>query len=174
MKKRILIFSLFIATVGFTQSTEVSNLKQNMESIQALQELLSTEYTSVAETKTVVPGASFTFSNTTVFNAFGDASAQQMAQQIEQEFGAAFNGSTWSFDRLDLQNGMQKLTVKTASGGSETANYSCSGAQFKSGNLIAGMDFQAYLFRQNSAPKHYILLFTVTNGITVAADFVQN
>ena len=173
MKKRILIFSLFIATVGFTQSTEVSNLKQNMESIEALQQLLSTDYTSVAETKTVVPSKTFEWSNTMVFNAYGDASAQQQAKALETEFGATFNGSKWKFQAIDRQNGSQLMEITTVSGEKQTANFACSGAQFTSGNLIQGVDFQAYLFHNKTNTKHFILLFAISNGMTIVSEFNQ-
>lgn len=173
MKKSILLISLFFGTVAFAQTNAESNLKQNMESIQALQELLSTEYTAISETKTVVPKNQFTWSNTTVFNAYGDPSAQDRAKALETEFGATFNGSKWNFQSLDQINGSQTVTITTVKGENQTAHYTCSGAQFKSGNLIEGIDFQAYLFQSKIHTKEYILLFTISNGITIVADFVK-
>lgn len=173
MNKITLIFSLLLCSVTFAQTKETSNLKQNMESIQALQELLSTEYSSVTETKTVVPSNTFVWNNTMVFNSFGDASAQSQAKALETEFGTTFNGSNWKFQTLDLLNGSQTIEITTTSSEKQTANYACSGAQFTSGNLIQGIDFQAYLFQSAKNTDSYILLFSVSNGMTIAADFVR-
>lgn len=173
MKKINLILSLLLYTVTFAQSKEASDLKQNMESIETLQQLLSTEYSSVAETKTVVPSKTFEWLNTMVFNAYGDASAQQQAKALETEFGATFNGSKWKFQAIDLQNGSQLMEITTVSGEKQTANFACSGAQFTSGNLIQGVDFQAYLFQHKTNTKHFILLFAISNGMTIASEFNQ-
>ncbi|MCC6701388.1 MAG: hypothetical protein IT221_07675 [Fluviicola sp.] len=173
MKKITLTFSLLIGTLGFAQSTQVSNLKQNMESIETLQQLLSTEYSSVAETKNVVPTKTFEWLNTMVFNAYGDATAQQQAKSLETEFGSTFNGSKWKFQAIDKQNGSQAMEITTLSGEKQTANFTCSGAQFTSGNLIQGVDFQAYLFQHKTNTKHFILLFAISNGMTIASEFNQ-
>lgn len=173
MKKINLILSLLLYTVTFAQSKEVSDLKQNMESIETLQQLLSTEYISVAETKTVVPTKTFEWSNTMVFNAYGDASAQQQAKALETEFGATFNGSKWKFQAIDKQNGSQTMEITTVSGEKQTANFACSGTQLTSGNLIQGVDFQAYLFQHKTNTKHFILLFAISNGMTIASEFNQ-
>lgn len=173
MKKSILLISLFLGTVASAQTKPETNLKQNMESIQALQELLSTEYTAISETKTVVPKNQFTWSNTTVFNAYGDVSAQEQAKALEAEFGATFNGSNWNFQPLDQVNGSQTVTITTVKGEKQTAKYTCSGAQFTSGNLIERVNFQAYLFQSKINTNEYILLFTISSGMTIVADFIK-
>jgi type II secretory pathway pseudopilin PulG len=173
MKKSILIISLFFGTTAFAQTNAESNLRQNMESIQALQELLSTEYIAITETRKVIPTKTFEWSNTLVFNSFGDQSAQQQAEAMEREFGATFNGSKWKFQAIDQLNGSQTMEITTVKGEKQTANYACSGAQFTSGNLIQGIDFQAYLFQSAKNTDSYILLFSVSNGMTIAADFVR-
>ena len=173
MKKITLTLSLLIVTLGFAQSTEVSDLNQNMESIETLQQLLSTEYSSVAETKNVVPTKTFIWSSTMVFNAYGDASAQQQAKSLETEFGTTFNGSIWKFQAIDKQNGSQTMEIRTVSGEKQTANFDCSGAQLTSGNLIQGIDFQAYLFQNKENQNNYILLYSISNGMTIASEFNQ-
>lgn len=174
MKKLGFIFYLLFNSISIAQNTEQSNLNRNMESIKALQELLSTEYLAIAETKTVVPTKTFEWSNTLVFNSFGDQSAQQQAEAMEREFGATFNGSRWKFQAIDQLNGSQTVEITTIKGESQKANYTCSGAQFTSGNLIQGVDFQAYIFQNKINPNSYILLFSISNGMTIAADFVRN
>lgn len=174
-RARIILLTggLLVSFISAAQDKAKENLSQNLESIQALQELLSNDFNSIAETKTVVPGKAFVFSNTMVFNSFGDESAKNQAKAIETEFGTTFNGSLWKFQMPDPQNGSQQLAVTTSSGEKQVANYTCSGAMVMSGTLINGMDFQAYLFQSKTNSKAYILLFSITNGIVVAADFVQ-
>lgn len=174
MKKLSFIFCLLFNSISIAQNTEQSNLNRNMESIKALQELLSTEYITITETKTVVPTKTFEWSNTLVFNSFGDQSAGQQAEAMEREFGATFNGSKWKFQAIDQLNGSQTMEITTVKGEKQRANYTCSGAQFTSGNLIQGIDFQAYLFQNKTKTDSYILLFSVSNGMTIAADFVRN
>lgn len=167
------ILSWFFVALSNAQTNEQSNLKRNTESIHALQELLSTSYSAVSESKTVVPSNTFVWSNTLVFNSFGDESAQIQAKTMETEFGNTFNGSSWKFQALDLVNGSQTMNIITQSGENQTANFSCSGAQFTSGNLIQGIEFQAYLFQSKSNAKEYIILFSISNGMTIVADFVK-
>jgi hypothetical protein len=170
----LLAYGLLFSFISAAQDKAKENLSRNLESIQELQELLSNDFNPISETKTIVPGKAFVFSNTMVFNSFGDESAKHQAKAIETEFGTTFNGSLWKFQLLDNQNGSQQLEVSTVSGEKQMATYSCSGAMVMSGTLINGMDFQAYLFQSKKDAKAFVMLFGIANGIVLAADFMMS
>jgi hypothetical protein len=173
MKTFFCILILFNTFFVFSQTTEQNNLLKNTATVEELQQLLVTDYVAMSEMNKVVPKNQFTVSNLMVLNPYGDVSAQSQAKAIEDQFSNVFNGSTWKFDAIDLQNGSQRLSVTTSSGQTESASYNCVGATFHSGTLIEGMDVDAYLFQSKTDTKAYILLLPVSNGMTVVADFTK-
>lgn len=174
MKTFFCILILFNTFFVFSQTTEQNNLLKNTATVEELQQMLVTDYVAMSEMNKVVPKNQFTVSNLMVLNPYGDVSAQSQAKAIEDQFSSVFNESSWKFDAIDLQNGSQKLTVTTASGQTESASYNCVGATFHSGTLIEGMDVDAYLFQNKTNKNQFILLFALTNGMTVVADFIKN
>lgn len=174
MKTLILILIFWNSFFVFSQSTEQSNLLKNNATSEELQSMLVNDYVSQIEMNRVVPKRSFTLSNLMVINPYGDISAQSQAQTIEEQFSAVFNGSVWSFDAIDPQNGSQKLMVTTTSGETQIAPYNCVGATFHSGMLIEGVDLDGYLFQNKTNKNAFILLFSLANGMTIVSDFTLN
>lgn len=160
MKKAVLFIYLLGTMMAWSQNN-----------YQDVQLELQNDYNVVNEVSKVLPTKTFLLSDLKVLNPYSDAGASAEAQQTEEAFSAIFNGSSWTFDALDAQNGQQKITVKTTSGQVEQGNYLCVGATFKSGKLIEGMDLEAYLFQSKAYTDRYRLVFSLPSGLIVISHF---
>lgn len=165
--------ALCIFCLSTLAQKEKTNLDNNLKTVDELNKMLATKYTQIQTAEKAVPGNSFKMGEIMVLNYYGDEAAQKQADAIEKEFNGMLANSTWKFDKIDPQNGMQKVTVATKTGETQQSNYSTVGATFIANSLIQGMDLNVYIYQNKTNAKNHIIVFALPTGMSCVAEFVK-
>jgi hypothetical protein len=178
MKISTLLFSaiLFISAAAKAQTAEAKKLEENTKSMEALTNLLVTEYNSITDMNKVLPNASFLINDIMCISPYGDAGANTQTKEIEGNLTIFLSESKWSFGPNTYErpefgiNGKLQIAAKSKT---ETLDYSSSGALFKPHGLFDGMDIQIGVYQNKKNPKSFVFLFPVASICTAVMEVVK-
>jgi hypothetical protein len=178
VKKIFVIFAVCLLAILSAQAQDtkktyadaIDKLRKNENAVYELTNLLTTDYTQVTNTSTVVPNSTFKMGESIVITSYGDAGINTQAVQMEAEFNKMFNGSTWKFSP-ESKNANSTVSVTTKDGQTETSNYGCNNsAMIEIGGLIQGLTMNITVSQSKADAKSFIFTFSPSNGLLVIME----
>jgi hypothetical protein len=174
MKKIALILFVLLCAYNTQAQDAYADAKERLRKSQnatyELEKMLTTDYTQIMNTSTVVPSATFKMGESIVLTSYGDAGINQQAKQMEEEFNKMFNGSTWKFTP-ESKSANSTVAVTTKAGQTENSNYNCSNSAMVTINgLIENMALQIQVFQSKTDAKAMIFVFSPSQGMVVITE----
>ena len=165
MKKLLSLIAIVLFAINTQAQVQVKELKAleaTMNTISEMDKMLGKEYTMMTSAVDAVSGADFVMGDCMVLGAYADEAFKKNCQALEDEFGKAFGGSAWSFEKYS-QATESIVKVKTKAGQNEQSPYTGfpGSATIKIGMLIDGLTIEAYFYQNKADKTKYLMMFMV-------------